>query len=594
MSRDCRWLALTLPGPGTTRLAECSGKRIAVPIVRLTTTRHNRRMVSHIETIELQIGVPGPIAANEASDPPWIVGKDARDIIPVPAELAGVLAPARWCVFEWTAYTASFPGADRLRVGSEWVSPTFADLPGRFEVSFANQLGMSAITPYRSGVACGSPVVVEVLARKFATPHQSVDFLIATVTDIFARSSSLPFEAIAPTARRVREHHRPPDLLFLYHFFRQEHGRLARALQAVGGRPHQVLTDDGAMVRPHEVRSLEHESIMRLLTACRGSSGTRKAGPGASVLQRLQPERVFQRLPEETFDTPENRFVVMAARRMLLDLEKLLRSPWFGKRGLDARDRQPFTHAKEQLGLLTTDGRFSMLPPMQVYPSQSRVLQRKDGYRELAQLWNLFQRASQPIFEDVQQAIDLRSIDKLYEYWVWFELIDSIKSLTDTKPVISFSKDELGAPAYGQRAHFAGHGTLHYNRTYKNQHVYSPVDLRPDYVWERADGRLIVMDAKFRLDNLGQLTTASNGDAQAVSAKAKDADLVKMHAYRDAIGGVTAAIVLYPGSEAGFWSVDGTESDALNIRDVIASDLHGVGAIPLLPTMAKNADGGTE
>jgi len=547
-------------------------------------------MVTRIIIEETRIEVRTAIAPEHAL--PLRCAEPGR-IIPVPVDLAGVLASARWCVFEWTTYTASFPGADRLRVGSEWVDPTFPDIPGRFEISFANQLGTSKITPFRNDLPCGPPVVVEVLARKFATPLQSVEFLTATIADIFARSSSLPFEAIAPTARRVREHHRPPNLLFLYHFFRHHHDTLVRALQAIVARPHQVLTDDGMMVRPHEVRSLDHESITRLLTGGHGSHDARAAGAGASPIQRLQPERVFQRLPEETFDTPENRFAVMAAGRMLLDLDGLMRSRWFGALKLAGADRRPFDQPKEHLGLLTTDARFTTLPQMQVYPSQSRVLQRKDGYRELAQLWNLFQRASQPIFEDLQQAIDLRSIDKLYEYWVWFELIDRIAIHTSEPPVISVSRDEFGAPTHGQTARFGSHGTLHYNKSFgKGGQVYSPVVLRPDYVWEQADGRLVVLDAKFRLDNLGQLVTATDGDVQGVSAKAKDADLVKMHAYRDAIAGVTAAIVLYPGSEHGFWSVNGTMTKALSVGDVIEDDLQGVGAIPLLPTTGEG-DGGS-
>lgn len=278
------WPVPTLPRLGATRFMERSSKRNAVPIVRCVPARHNLRMVIHTEIVELLIEAPAP---TEASDPPWIVATDARDVIPVPAELAAVLAPAHCCLFEWTAYEMRFPAADRLRVGSEWVSPTFADVPGRFEISFANQLGMTSITPYRHGIPHGQPVIVEVLARKFATPRQSVDFLTATVADIFARSSSLPFEAIAPTAYRVREHHRPPNLLFLYHFFRHHRETLIRALQAIAGRPHQVLTDDGVMVRLHEVRSLEHEAIMRLLTGGHGSSATRPMGAGASLLQRL-------------------------------------------------------------------------------------------------------------------------------------------------------------------------------------------------------------------------------------------------------------------------------------------------------------------
>jgi len=55
-----------------------------------------------------------------------------------------------------------------------------------------------------------------------------------------------------------------------------------------------------------------------------------------------------------------------------------------------------------------------------------------------------------------------------------------------------------------------------------------------------------------------------------------------MHTYRDAISGVTAAIVLYPGSEAGFWNVDGMKT-GLTIDNVITGDLAGVGAIPMRP-----------
>lgn len=99
------------------------------------------------------------------------------------------------------------------------------------------------------------------------------------------------------------------------------------------------------------------------------------------------------------------------------------------------------------------------------------------------------------------------------------------------------------------------------------------------------------MDAKFRLDNLTQLVKVSGDDAPEISAKAKDADLVKMHAYRDAITGVTAAIVLYPGSERGFWRTDGTAVEDLNIGDVIEGELIGVGAIPLLPATTQTAEG---
>jgi predicted component of viral defense system (DUF524 family) len=517
-----------------------------------------------------------------------VSGGRTHDVFAVPVGLAVELTPARWCVYEWTEYRLTCAGADRLRVGSSWVYPKF---PARFVIQFENQLGLTSITPYAGSTALGPTIHLEVLARKFAHPQQSVNFMMAILDDIFARQSSLPFETIAMTERRVRESHRPPNLLFTYHFFRRYSVELVRALQTILGRPHQRLTDDGVMVRLHEVRTLERESILRLLTSGRGTAGSGPVSSHASVLERLRPERVFQRQPDETYDTPENRFVLMAARRMSLALDHLLHSPWFAKIKDESKDRLPFDRAGEHLKMLVTDTRFSTLPHMQVYPAQSRVLQRRDGYRELAQLWNTFQRASQPIFEHLQHAIDLRNIADLYELWVWFELIDRMTSHTGIEPAISVSKDAFGAPTHGQHARFGDLGTLHYNKSYsKGNQVYSAITLLPDYVWERADGRLVVMDAKFRLDNLNELITSGDDDVPTVSAEAKDADLQKMHTYRDAIAGVTAALVLYPGSQAGFWRTNGTSTVDLSISDVIAGDLEGVGAIPLLPATMKSGD----
>lgn len=537
--------------------------------------KHNAVMDTQDATVTVgPLGETSPIACAVASD-----------LFAVPPTLEASLAPARWCVFEWTDYTVTFPGADRLRVGSTLLSP-IPGTGGIFQLRFANQLGLTRITPHRGGVQSAPALHVEVLARKFAHPAQSVDFLVALLSDIFARQASLAFSAVAMTERRVRESHRSPNPLFTYHFFRHHSAELIRALQAILGRPHQRLTDESVMVRLHQVRTLERESIVRLLTSGRGSEGARTVPSTAPVLERLRPDRVYQRLPDETFDTPENRFVVMAARRMTLALDHLLRSQWMVKINIDRKDRLPFDRAREQLGMLTTDSRLAALPHMQVYPVQSRVLQRRDGYRELAQLWNLFQRASQPMFEHLQRAIDLRNVAELYELWVWFELIDRIRAQSGIDPVIRPSRSALGHPDRGQTARFGDLGTLHYNRTFSGiTDVYSGTTLRSDYVWDRADGRRIVLDAKFRMSQLADLIDAGDGE-WAVTAKATSGDILTMHAYRDAIAGVTAAIVLYPGSQTRFWRSNGMSTMDLSIADVIAGDLDAVGAIPLRPTTA--------
>jgi predicted component of viral defense system (DUF524 family) len=89
------------------------------------------------------------------------------------------------------------------------------------------------------------------------------------------------------------------------------------------------------------------------------------------------------------------------------------------------------------------------------------------------------------------------------------------------------------------------------------------------------------MDAKFRI----QYPWPKEGDESLASidqGRAKTDDIAKMHAYRDAIRGVTAAIVLYPGVNSSFRMTDGALRD-VTIDDIVTGKLHGIGAIAMSP-----------
>jgi len=295
-----------------------------------------------------------------------------------------LLAPADWIVSEWTPYLYRFEGATHLRVGSHVMESL---VEGVFQVQFENQLGLTSITPYRDGVPIGPLVWYEVIASKFTSPDHSVAFLQATLADLFTRHSTIPFVTSALTERMVRESTAPPNLLFVYHFLRHHHRAFIEAVQAILGRPHQRLSDIEEQVRPHEVRHIDRESMIRML-----QGGPLSPVPVAgnvqtlTPLQRLRPERIWQRRPEETFDTPENRYVLHICRCVLDTIRTIERTSWY-RTNVPARDRRHIDAVSEALTVLTVDRRFVALGPLVVIPSQSRVLQRKDGYRELGVLW---------------------------------------------------------------------------------------------------------------------------------------------------------------------------------------------------------------
>jgi predicted component of viral defense system (DUF524 family) len=116
------------------------------------------------------------------------------------------------------------------------------------------------------------------------------------------------------------------------------------------------------------------------------------------------------------------------------------------------------------------------------------------------------------------------------------------------------------------------------------------------------DGQpLVVFDAKFRFDerDLERLKRMSETTDEAIDEEmddaqqkgdmerlAKHADICKMHTYRDALQ-CRAAVVIFPGTEAVLYPIDGTERDKAKkpcILDIVQNECwEGVGALPLVP-----------
>jgi predicted component of viral defense system (DUF524 family) len=116
------------------------------------------------------------------------------------------------------------------------------------------------------------------------------------------------------------------------------------------------------------------------------------------------------------------------------------------------------------------------------------------------------------------------------------------------------TKAALGSP--GRRARFESGVVAVFNERFRGRdstasgRASASVPLRPDVVLHRCDGGFHVLDAKFRRAGID-----SDRDDEAAEGEdaAKQADIHKMHAYRDALG-ARSARVLYPcrGSAAEF------------------------------------------
>jgi predicted component of viral defense system (DUF524 family) len=308
----------------------------------------------------------------------------------------------------------------------------------------------------------------------------------------------------------------------------------------------------------------------------------------AAVLASV-PEQIETRDKRDTVDTPENRFVKHALTVFTQCLEDLLTR----FRSLQCRQ---YPGLVSEIEALTEDLEevlahevFKQVSPPGLLPLNSPVLQRKEGYRQVLRAWMLFELAARLSWEggDDVYAGGKRDAAALYEYWVFFKLLDLVAGLFDLKqpPVESLIHQsdlvlKLKAGKYLPiEGTYSGAGRrlnieFSYNRTFSAGDRPYPKSgswsrqMRPDYtlsLWpadfsrEEAEIQELIthvhFDAKYKVDSLEKLFGKEDAPEEELSVeKAAErkgtyqrADLLKMHAYRDAIRRSAGAYVLYPG-----------------------------------------------
>jgi predicted component of viral defense system (DUF524 family) len=207
--------------------------------------------------------------------------------------------------------------------------------------------------------------------------------------------------------------------------------------------------------------------------------------------------------------------------------------------------------------------------PLRTLPESSHALQRKPGYRDVLRAWMRFHAGAQLAWDAADDLFRAgqRNVATLYEYWLFFQLLDWFCGRFDvaTPPVQSLVKragDGLRCAlrqgmALGPFEGIAGgmRAQFRYNHTFDagNPGGSWTRPMRPDFTltfW-RADAPSapihLHFDAKYRVDKLADVFDVSVEDDPADANTAKRDDLLKMHAYRDAIRDTAGAYVLYPG-----------------------------------------------
>jgi predicted component of viral defense system (DUF524 family) len=283
---------------------------------------------------------------------------------------------------------------------------------------------------------------------------------------------------------------------------------------------------------------------------------------------------------KETIDTPENRFIKYALSSFLFICSEI-RSKATGKRLIKEAEI-----IEQRLEQFLEHSVFKEISYPKILPLNSPVLQRKEGYREIFRIWLMFDLAAKLIWrggDDVYSA-GKRDVAILYEYWLFFKLVDLMKLLFHIEPptinnLIESTADGL-ALKLKQGKYLPINGVYRsdtrilnvqfsYNKTFIGEQQYPFAgswtrNLRPDYtlsIWpyginsnEAEEQELIVhihFDAKYKIEDVLSVFKSTELDIEKEEESKgtyKRVDLLKMHTYRDAIRRTAGAYLLYPGS----------------------------------------------
>ena len=207
------------------------------------------------------------------------------------------------------------------------------------------------------------------------------------------------------------------------------------------------------------------------------------------IQDRYTPVEVLQHELEEIFDTLENRFIKHLLKEIGFTINEEL------KEFLNLYD---LVKIRSEIEYCLQSDIFNEVEDLNYFPSNSQVLMKKAGYRELFQLYRYFHVSFVPKFaEDLDMAFSLKDMATLWEYYILIKLLKGLKEkFGGYKIVEDFREMKKGKAVYETVKFMFEKGLiLHFQPTKRS---YSGLEFRPDFLIEYEDKKYI-FDAKFRI-----------------------------------------------------------------------------------------------
>jgi len=494
---------------------------------------------------------------------------------------------------EWCSYFIKFYGEIPVFIRqAPYRNLVSREFPGKsFEINFKNAVGLTRIGALR----------IQVCNRKIG--DDAFYALLNFIGDRYAGLVSDWNTATGYAHRQDKAGRNIPyiEFLLLKKYLLSAEQSLESLVNAILADPHRRLC------REIHYQSIEKVAIPKPALIIMGLSK-----PGNTVQLRAdhpllntalgrtltgnRPRNLYlQQIPEErkyhSYDTPENRLIKHILNDILQRLKSLQSVLGESSNYLHPSLDKELANLQRQVQGSLEDPFWREIGLMRFVPLSSPVLQRKEGYRQLFSLYSLLQlltRYDLPCF-DFSHLLECKNTAILFEYWCFF----LIKEILDK---------QLGKPKYysividgphqktlieGISLKYVNGLSFCFNRNYFGSCGMITVD-KPmiEYEWGKSysqafcpdfslhyQNRVLILDAKYKGDREEDFYGECK---EGVIESWKDEDLIKMHAYRDAVLNAVGSFILYPGKKTTFYpTFDATYY------------YQGVGAIALYPEKTK-------
>ncbi|MGB7529240.1 DUF2357 domain-containing protein [Sphingobacterium cellulitidis] len=363
------------------------------------------------------------------------------------------------------------------------------------------------------------------------------------------------------------------------------------AILRIISNPSTLWKNNETSIKSSQIRRVNRSVTKNLITAtnridCNDLTYLTKVGL-TSIPSRIQSTTRI-----ESIDTQENRFIKHVLG-VFLNFVENCQSIFKVNNGFDYAFKES-SLLFEKISRYLSFAFFNEVSVATTLKLNSPLLQKRSGYREVLNRWLQFDLASKLIWhggEDVYEA-GKKDIATLYEYWLFFQLYELIIQKFNLQAYQNqnfehlFETDELGLSLKlksGKELIIKGETNFEsrnltirfsYNRTFKGGVKYHSEEagsitttLRPDYtlsIWPSSFTEVeaekeevithIHFDAKYKIQNLRDQYTESDDeevlnriDERERKGTFKNIDVLKMHAYKDAIRRTGGAYILYPG-----------------------------------------------